>query len=531
MTATKLDTQRLRTETEAGHWTGNLVDVYLRDAAARTPDKVAVVDRNGPRTYCDLDQTVNRFASALAGRGVKAGDVVSWMLPNWVEAIVAHLAVMRLGGVSNPIVPIYRHRESTFILRQAASKVVVVPDEFRGFDYPAMIDEIRPDVPDLEMVVVVGAARTDGHIAFDDLLAEGDQSPVEVGARDANDIALLLYTSGTTSPAPKGALHSHNTLDYENRSMIEFFGLSGADVVFMPSPVGHIIGVLYGMQLPFMLGSTVVLLDIWKPEPALDLIAQHRCSFVVAATPFLQGIVQHPNLSSYDISSLRVFACGGADVPPDLIRAATTALNCTVSRGYGSTEYPTATASNASDDVLKRAETDGRAIGAAEVRLADDGELQVRGPELFLGYLDGSLNDDAFTADGWFHTGDLAHIDDDGFVEITGRKKDLIIRHGENLSAKEIEDQLFGHPKIADVAIVASPDPRVGEQVCAVVVPEPGADVTLSDLVDWLTDRRMARQKLPERLLLVEELPRNASGKVQKFQLRDLARSNFAAAP
>ena len=191
------------------------------------------------------------------------------------------------------------------------------------------------------------------------------------------------------------------------------------------------------------------------------------------------------------------------------------AADRTVSRGYGSTEHPTATTSNDSDELTKRAETDGRPVGAAELRLAADGELEVRGPELFLGYLDESLNDDAFTTDGWFRTGDLAQIDEDGFVDITGRKKDLIIRSGENLSAKEIEDQLFGHPKIADVAIVASPDPRVGEQVCAVVVPQTGAEITLADLVEWLTARRMARQKLPERMIVVDELPRNASGKVR----------------
>jgi cyclohexanecarboxylate-CoA ligase len=242
----------------------------------------------------------------------------------------------------------------------------------------------------------------------------------------------------------------------------------------------------------------------------------------VAATPFLHGIVHHPRRSEFDTSSMRVFACGGADVPPELIRAATAALGCTVSRGYGSTEYPTATASNSADAVAKRAQTDGRTIGAAQVRVAADGELQVRGPEMFLGYLDSSLNADAFTDDGWLHTGDLARIDDDGYVEIVGRQKDVIIRGGENISAKEIEDQLFEHPAIADAAVVSTPDPVLGELVCAVVVPEPGASITLPQVIEWLTVRRMARQKIPERLLLLDELPRNASGKVQKFRLREL---------
>ncbi|MGW6425104.1 AMP-binding protein [Nocardia sp. NPDC055053] len=525
MKATTLDEERLQRLTQAGSWAGNLIDDYLAAAASRTPDKVAVVDRAGARTYGDLDHDVNRFANALANRGVEHGDVVSWMLPNWAEAIVVHLAALRIGAISNPIIPIYRHRETAFIMRQAATKVVVVPNEFRGFDYPAMIEEIRPDVPSLQTVVVVGgeAEQGPGRVGFDALLSEADVTTPARSGRDANDIALLLYTSGTTS-APKGALHSHNTLDYENRSIIDFFTLSAVDVVFMPSPVGHIIGVLYGMQLPFMLGSTVVLLDVWEPGRALELIQHHRCTFTVAATPFLHGILHHPELSSYDTDSLRVFACGGADVPPELVRQASGTLGCMVSRGYGSTEFPTATACNAHDPLDKRARTDGRPIGDAEVRLSEDGELQVRGPELFLGYLDSALNTDAFTPDGWLRTGDLAHIDADGYVEITGRQKDIIIRGGENISAKEIEDALFEHPRIRDVAVVSAPDPVLGERVCAVVVPTAGTTVTLPEVIEWLTDRRMTRQKLPESLLLLDELPRNPSGKIQKFKLRELTR-------
>lgn len=530
MKATRLDEKRNRRHTEDGFWAGNLIDEYLSGFAVRTPDKTAVIDRDRSWTYRDLDDTVNRFASALHAHGVGEGDVVSWVLPNWVEAIVVHLASLRIGAVSNPIIPIYRSKETAFILRQAASKIVVVPNVFRGFDYPAMIDEIRPEIPELRTVVVIGDTAGDDHVGYDAFLDQGQSTPVRQAGRGADDIALLLYTSGTTS-SPKGVLHSHNTLDYENRSIIEFFGLTESDVVFMPSPVGHIIGVLYGMQLPFILGSTVVLLDVWRPERALELIQEHRCSFTVAATPFLHGILHEPTLPTFDISSLRVFACGGADVPPDLIKQATSTLQCMVSRGYGSTEHPTATAGNHLDPVEKRAHTDGRAIGDVRVRVAADGELQVLGPELFLGYLDSTLNADAFTADGWFRTGDLACIDGDGFVEIVGRKKDIIIRGGENISAKEIEDHLFEHPKIEDVAIVASPDPVLAERVCAVVVPVAGESVALSDVVEWLTARQMARQKLPEHLILLDELPRNPSGKVQKFKLRDLAREQITSNP
>ena len=525
MRATRLDPALARRHIEDGAWAGNLVDGYLAAAATAAPDAVAVIDRERSWSYGDLDGAVNRLASSLSARGVGPGDVVSWMLPNRVEALIVHHAAMRLGAVSNPIIPIYRHHETRFILRQARSRVMVVPEEFRGFDYPQMVAEIRGDLPDLRTVVVVGASGPAADVVLEDLLDEGRPDPVHTPGRDADDVALLLYTSGTTS-SPKGALHSHNTLDHENRSIIELYGLSGADVVFMPSPVGHIIGVLYGLQLPAMLGVPVVLLDVWEPGRALQLVAAHRCSFTVAATPFLAGLVGHPSLDETDVSALRVFACGGADVPPDLVRRATDALGCTVSRGYGSTEYPTATGSNTADDLVKRSGTDGRPIGRTEIRLEADGELLVRGPEMFLGYLDPALNDDAFTADGWFRTGDLARTDADGYVEITGRKKDIIIRGGENISAKEIEDQLFEHPAVADVAVVATPDPVLGERVCAVVVPAPGAAVTLDDLVAWSTARRIARQKLPERLVLLDELPRNASGKVQKFRLRELVASS-----
>jgi cyclohexanecarboxylate-CoA ligase len=385
----------------------------------------------------------------------------------------------------------------------------------------------------LQTVVVVGKARRDHEVSFEDFLDGFHGSKPEPVTRDANDLALLLYTSGTTS-APKGALHTHNTLDYENRSIIELLGLSQEDVVFMPSPVGHITGILYGIQMPPMLRSGVVLLDIWEPTAGLELIQEHQCTFMLAATPFLYGLVHHPSLGEYDVSSLRSFLCGGADVPPDLILNATTALDCMVARVYGSTEYPTATSGSAADPLEKRANTDGRAIGLARIRIVDehendlgsgeDGELLARGPEMFVGYLDAELNKSAFTDDGWFRTGDLGRIDAEGHLEITGRKKDIIIRGGENLSAKEVEDHLFAHPGVAEVAVVGSPDPVLGERVCAVIVPEPGATLELAELIEWLLERKIAKQKLPESLIVLDQMPRTASGKIQKFRLRDLAK-------
>jgi cyclohexanecarboxylate-CoA ligase len=536
----------------AGHWRDVLIDSHVAAAARESPDAVAVIDGAARITYRDVASLVQAVAASLAGLGVSRGEAVSWQLPNWHEALILHHAILRLGAVSNPIIPIYRQREVGYILRQARSRVVVVPEAFRGFSYPAMLAELRPGLPDLRHVVVArpavrrapppgessAAARGTGALSFADLL-RGDPGAVPAVTRDADDPMLLMFTSGTTAD-PKGVVHTHNTLDYECRSIIEVYGLRADDVVFMPSPVTHITGLLYGLQLPAMLGTRVVLQDVWDPTGALRLIEAERCSFTVAATPFLHGLVHHPELASFDVSSMRVFACGGADVPPALIRQAGERLGATATRVYGSTEFPTLSTSPPGAPEDKRAGTDGRAIGAAEYRVVGDsgadlpagqaGELLVRGPELFPGYLAATDNEGAFTAGGWFCTGDLAVADADGYVSIQGRKKDIILRGGENISATEVENLLFEHPAVREVAIVAMPDPVLTERACAFIVPEPGARPTLADLAEYLTAKQLARQKLPERVEIVAELPKTQSGKVQKFRLRELIRDKLAAA-
>jgi cyclohexanecarboxylate-CoA ligase len=530
--------ERIATYTRPGVWENNVLDGYLARAARTHPTRVAAIDRGTAWTYAHIDGLVNDLASALQGIGIGVGDVVSWQLPNWIEAIVVHLATIRVGAISNPIVSIYRHAETKFILRQARSRIMFVASIFRGFDYPAMLAEIRAELPELRTVVTVGQDEGGGDIGYTALLKQGRARTLTSSTPDANDPALLLYTSGTTA-SPKGVVHTHNTLDYEIRSLIDFFSLTQRDVVFMPSPVGHITGVLCGIQLPVVLGATAVWLDVWEPGAALSLIAAHRCSFTVAATPFLHGMLHHPALPSTDVSALRVFMCGGADMSADLIRSASAALDCTVTRAYGSSEYPTATGSNEQDSLDERACTDGRPMGEARVRVVDQrgadvppgavGEVLLRGPELFVGYLDSTLDDAAFDSEQWFRTGDLGRLDADGYLEITGRHKDIIIRGGENISVKEIEDHLLGHPKIADIAVVATPDPVLGERVCAVVVPAADSVVSLQDLGEWLSRAQFAKQKLPERLIVLDELPRTASGKVQKFKLRALARESSSA--
>jgi cyclohexanecarboxylate-CoA ligase len=522
-------------ERRDGRWLDRFVDGYVGEVARRMPEAPAVIDAAACLTYADADRRIAATAASLQDLGVARAEVVSWQLPNWHEAYVLHQAILRIGAVSNPIIPIYRQRELSYILNEAASRVFVMPEVFRGFSYTDMLADIRPSLPALEHVVLCRPARPSRLADFADLAAGGRRpGPVE---RSPDDPMLLLFTSGTTA-LPKGAVHTHNTLDYENRSIIEVFGLTGSDVVFMPSPVSHITGLLYGLQLPAMLGTPVVFQDVWDPGTALRLIERHRCTFTVAATPFLHGVTYHPQLGSYDVSSLRVFACGGADVPPGLIRDARDRLGCVASRIYGSTEFPTLSTCGPGDPPDKGAFTDGRVIGAAEGRVvdADDhqtrpgevGELLVTGPELFLGYLRDGDNAGAFTPDGWFRTGDLAARDADGYLTIRGRKKDIVLRGGENISVAEVEDLLFDHPLIGEVAVVAMPDPVMVERACAFVVPPGDVPPTLDDLAGYLVERGVARQKIPERLEVVSELPKTLSGKVQKFRLREIIRDTLA---
>jgi cyclohexanecarboxylate-CoA ligase len=514
---------------DTGAWEGRLVDEFLIDGARRHPNREAVIDRDRRLTYAQLAKAIEGAAGLLARLGVRAGDVVSFQLPNWLEAALVHYGAVRLGAVSNPISPIYRAREVEFIVRQAHSRVLVIPDVFRRFDYREMAAEVRDRVPDLEHVLVVGEPD---NRATSFAAALGQAGDVPDVPRAASDVALLLYTSGTEA-SPKGVLHSHDTLAYECRSIIELYEATAHDRVFMPSPVTHITGLLYGLQLPFMLGTAVVLQDIWATEVALDLIERERCSFCIGATPFLHGLVHAAGLAERDMSCLRVFGCGGADIPPALIYAAHEQLAVVASRLYGSTECPTVTGTPLRSALQDHADTDGSVIGESEMRVVDDldqelpagrrGDLQVRGPDLCLGYLDAALNHRAFTDDGWFRTGDLAVIDARGRVQIAGRSKDIILRGGENLSAKEIEDLLFEHPAVEEVAVVGYPDEVLGERACAFVV---GPDtLTLGELVKFLRARQMATQKLPERLRIVSALPKTASGKVQKFRLRERLRA------
>ena len=512
----------------SGVWEDDFIDGHVRAAGRSLPESLAVVDGTVVLTWGQVDNLADRIGAGLQAAGVGPGDVVSWQLPNWHEAVIVHHAVLRIGAVSNPIVPIYRQREVGYILRTSRTKVFLVPRTFRGFSYQSMVEELRPELPDLLETVYVRGKPDGSGLTFGQLAAF-DASGLREVTRSPDDPTLLMFTSGTTAN-PKGVVHSHNTLNYENRSIAEVYELGPGDRVFMPSPLSHITGMLYGVQLPAMLGIGVVLQDIWEPRRALKLISTYRCTYIMAATPFLHGLAYHEDLGQFDVSSLRVFACGGADAPPALISDAQERLGCWTTRVYGSTEMPTLSTTAPSGDTQRAAQTDGCPIGAATFRVLNEedkpaepgsvGELCVDGPERFLGYLIPSDGEGAFTADGLFRTGDLASADEDGYLTIRGRKKDIILRGGENISVSEVEELLFEHPAVREVAVVAMPDPVMVERACAFVVPQPGSRVELADLAGFLRSSGIAVQKLPERLEIVSELPKTQSGKIQKFLLR-----------
>jgi len=459
--------------------------------------------------------------------------VVSFQLPNWTETIVVMLAAARLGAIANPILPTYRRRELEFILRQAGTRVLFIPGRHRDLDHRDLVSELRPELPAPIDVVVVRDRPSAGTLGYAEVAADAPPEPATDGAA----VALLIYTSGTTADA-KGVLHSHDTLLAEARSLGPVHAFTADDRVLMPSPLTHISGIVHALLVPAVFGTTAVLMDRWEAGDALARIAAERVTYMVGAPTFLRDLACHPGLAGFDTTSFRLFSCGGAEVDPTLVREAAALLRCVAKRVYGSTEFPTVTTTGPDDPPERRIDGEGRPIGANEIRLVDEdgapvaagreGEILARGPECFLGYQDAALDADAFAADGWFRTGDLGTLDAAGYLRITGRRKDIIIRKGENISARELEDLIAAHPAVAEVAVVGVPDAAAGEIACAVVRVRPRArPPTLAEVADHLTAGGLSRRKLPERLELVRDFPRTPSGKIVKRALRE----RFGSAP
>ena len=507
-----------------GLWRDRSMTQSLALQLDRGADRVCIVDDAGRYSLADMDAMARRLAGWLSGQGLGRGDVVAFQLPNWHEAAAIALACSMLGLVCLPIVPIYRRAEVGYILKVARARVMFVPGVFRGFDHAAMMAGLRAELPDLRAVRVLRGAP-----AEDDPFAAPPWQGRAIGTAD--EPWLLMFTSGTTG-RPKGVRHPANTLDCELVNFTRWWGLGPGDVTLMPSPVTHVTGFLYGLMMPFAFAIPAVLMERWDARRALHLIRSEGVSVTCSATPFLRELLDAAREAGGGLGGLRVFACGGAAVPPDLIaRAWAEHPDLIACRVYGSTEAPTVSLGVARrDDLHAAAHTDGHIVGH-EVRIVDDaglalpaghdGEILTRGPELFQGYLDPADDAAAFDAEGFFRTGDLGHLTADGCIVVTGRKKDLIIRGGENISAKEIEDALHRHPAIREAAVIGIPHPRLGETCCAVLLTD-GTALDVAALGAFLDAQGLARQKHPERVVILPDLPRTASGKVQKYLLRQM---------
>ncbi len=516
----------------AGHWRDVTINDALDRAVAADPHRTALtaVRLDGPTrsfTYGELADMADRVAGGLRRLGVGRDDVVAVQLPNWWEFTVAYLACARIGAVMNPLMHIFRERELAFMLNHGEAVVAIVPSVFRGHDFAAMYDGLRAEVPSLRHVVVVDGAPTK---SFDGVLV-GDVDPglAAIDRPGPDDVTQLIYTSGTTGE-PKGVMHSANTLFSNIVPYADRLDLDGGDVVLMASPMAHQTGFMYGLMMPILLGGSAVILDVWDAPTAIGLVNEHGATFTMASTPFLADLTDGVASGGAGVESLRTFLCAGAPIPGPLVERAQAALGANIVSAWGMSENGAVTTTLLDDDPSRSVETDGCPLPGAEVKVVDhdgtelpDGEtgrLLVRACSNFGGYLNRPhLN--ATDDEGWFDTGDLARLDDAGYIRITGRSKDVIIRGGENIPVVEIENLLYRHPAVAQVAIVAYPDDRLGERACAVIVPKPGARIDFDEMLAFLTAERVAKNYLPERLEMLDVMPTTPSGKIQKFRLRE----------
>ncbi|MCF8610536.1 AMP-binding protein [Gordonia sp. HY285] len=514
-----------------GFWRGRVITDWLDEVADAAPDTIAFVDAHRAITYADLRDEVDRCALGLLELGVAPGDVVSFQLPNWIEWVVVHYAASRIGAVSNPLIPIYREREVGFMIALAESKVLVIPTSFRGFDYPQMYADMADRLPTVEHTLVVGDS-------YDEFMAtpweeRRDRRELAALRPDANEVSLLIFTSGTTGE-PKGVMHTHNTLTAANLPLPDRLSITSDDVFHIASTLAHLTGFLYGARLNVQNGATCVLQDVWDAEKFCALVAEHSITYTSAATPFLHDLIDAKGLATHDVSSLRLFCCMGAPIPRAVVATARAKLpSLVVLGGWGQTENALVTLGIPDDPDDKVINTDGYPWPGMEIRTVDldgaptlpdvEGRLQVRGPSLFVGYLHRIAKTLEEFDGSWFDTGDLGSIDGDGYLKIAGRTKDVIIRGGENIPVAFVENVFYEHPKIAKVAVVGVPDPRLQERACACVVlkDEFVADgFAFEEMTAYLKSKGLAKHYWPERLEVLETLPTTASGKIQKFALR-----------
>ncbi|HEY8523961.1 MAG TPA: AMP-binding protein [Acidimicrobiales bacterium] len=506
-----------------GQWVEASID-RNRSNAFRAYSEVRPYDG----TFGELDRAARSLAAALRRQGVGSGSVVVMQLPNWAEAAVTFWATAYLGAVIVPVVASYGAKEVDYILRAVTPEVVVTPERFRRTDFLELYEPLLAEHPDSRWLVVgdtpaAGLPRGAAPLAG---LLEGE--PVAAPAPvDPHDPAVIAFTSGTTRD-PKGVIHSHLTLAAEVLQAGTRVGDDASGTGPFPlvgSPVGHFAGMLGAFLRPLLANTEIHLVDVWDPARVLRLMVAHDLTMAGGATYFLTSLLDHPDFGEEHLRRIPAVGLGGSPVPVAVARRAAE-LGIRLFRSYGCTEHPSSTASALDDPEAKRLETDGKPLRGVDLRLDDDGQIITRGPELFVGYTDPALTAAAFDADGWYHSGDVGVLDDDGYLTITDRVTDLIIRGGENISAQEIEELFLTLDGVAEVVVVAEPDERLGERVAAVFTTRPGAPApTLDQVRDHLRAHGLGHQKWPASLHHVRDLPRTPSGKVQKYRLRQQLRT------
>ncbi|MGH9271602.1 MAG: AMP-binding protein, partial [Ilumatobacteraceae bacterium] len=521
---------------EEGFWTSETLTELLDSRAAERPDTEFVSDATTSLTFAQLRDRAWRTAAGLARSGIGPGDRVVVQLPNWSDFVVVVAALARLGAIVVPVMPIYRHDEVRYVLQHSGARAAVTCEEFGGFSFASMYADIRGDCPALEAVYLARADRPFGDAQpLDSLVVGGDLEAIsdELGpGPSADDGHLIVYTSGTTA-RPKGCFHTFNTLSFTVRTMAENLRWTDADVNFGPSPVTHSTGYMTSVLIPLFAKGRTHLMEAWDPKAAFDRIAEHRCTTAVTATVFLQMLVDAYQPDEHDASSLRLWVAAGSPIPAAVVEKARRILpGLEVLSLYGRSENMVTTMCNAGDDPQLSTTSDGHPPRGVEVMVVDDqggevpagqqGDLAYRGPGHMLGYFGNpELTAELFTAEGFSRSGDLGFVNEAGCARVTGRLKDIIIRGGMNISAREVEELLLGSPNVRDVAVVAMPDERLGEKVCAYIVAAEGSQPTLADVSAYLRDEHhVATQKIPERVELVDALPMTATGKVQKHLLR-----------
>lgn len=523
--------QRRAAYRQQGLWGDASLADYWQQTARAMPDKIAVVDNHGASyTYSALDHAASCLANWMLAKGIESGDRIAFQLPGWCEFTVIYLACLKIGAVSVPLLPSWREAELVWVLNKCQAKMFFAPTLFKQTRPVDLILPLQNQLPQLQQIVGVDKlAPATSALSLSQIIADNTSLTTAITTH-GDELAAVLFTSGTEG-LPKGVMLTHNNILASERAYCARLNLTWQDVFMMPAPLGHATGFLHGVTAPFLIGARSVLLDIFTPDACLALLEQQRCTCMLGATPFVYDLLNVLEKQPADLSALRFFLCGGTTIPKKVARECQQ-RGIKLLSVYGSTESSPHAVVNLDDPLSHFMHTDGYAAAGVEIKVVDDarktlppgceGEEASRGPNVFMGYFDEpELTARALDEEGWYYSGDLCRMDEAGYIKITGRKKDIIVRGGENISSREVEDILLQHPKIHDACVVAMSDERLGERSCAyVVLKAPHHSLSLEEVVAFFSRKRVAKYKYPEHIVVIEKLPRTTSGKIQKFLLR-----------